>query len=124
MIRNLKYILALIGLAVLAFLIMDFTNRVSEASRLQRKKVQVEQQVIELNKTQVYLQTQVAIATSEPVVWRYVYEEKQEAQPGDIRVVPIPLPIQIPSPTPTPIIAPPEYSNWQYWWALFFDPGS
>jgi len=124
MIRNLKYILALIGLAVLAFLIMDFTNRVSEANRLQRKKVQEEQQVIELNKTQVYLQTQVAIATAEPAVWRYVYEEKQEAQPGDIRVVPIPLPIQIPSPTPTPIIAPPEYRNWQYWWTLFFDPGS
>ena len=124
MIRNLKYILALIGLAVLAFLIMDFTNRVSEANRLQRKKVQVEQQVIELNKTQVYLQTQVAIATAEPAVWRYVYEEKQETQPGDIRVVPIPLPIQIPSPTPTPIIAPPEYRNWQYWWTLFFDPGS
>ena len=124
MIRNLKYILALIGLAVLAFLIMDFTNRVSEANRLQRKKVQEEQQVIELNKTQVYLQTQVAIATAEPAVWRYVYEEKQEAQSGDIRVVPIPLPIQIPSPTPTPIIAPPEYRNWQYWWTLFFDPGS
>jgi hypothetical protein len=124
MIRNLKYILALIGLAVLAFLIMDFTNRVSEANRLQRKKVQVEQQIIELNKTQVYLQTQVAIATAEPAVWRYVYEEKQEAQPGDIRVVPIPLPIQIPSPTPTPIIPLLEYSNWQYWWALFFDPGS
>jgi len=124
MIRNLKYILALIGLAVLAFLIMDFTNRVSEANRLQRKKVQEEQQVIELNKTQVYLQTQVAIATAEPAVWRYVYEEKQEAQSGDIRVVPIPLQIQIPSPTPTPIIAPPEYRNWQYWWTLFFDPGS
>ena len=124
MIRNLKYILALIGLAVLAFLIMDFTNRVSEASRLQRKKVQVEQMVIELNITQVYLQTQVAIATAEPAVWRYVYEEKLEAQPGDIRVVPIPLPIQILSPTPTPIIAPPEYRNWQYWWTLFFDPGS
>lgn len=124
MIRNLKYILALIGLAVLAFLVMDFTNRVSEASRLQRKKVQVEQQVIELKKTQIYLQTQVAIATSEPSVWRYVYEEKQEAQPGDIRVVPIPLPIQTPSPTPLPNIAPPEYSNWQYWWALFFDPES
>ena len=124
MIHNLKYFLALIGLAILAFLVMDFTNRVSEYSRLQRKKIQVEQQVTEMNTTQVYLQTQIAYATSDPAVLGYIYGEKQEQLPGDIRVVPIPMAIQTPSPTPPPINTPPEYQNWQYWWALFFDPES
>jgi len=124
MIQNLKYILALIGLAVLAFLVMDFTNRVSEYSRLQRKKEQVEQQVTEIYTTQVYLQTQVAYATSESALKAYIYGEKQEVLPGDIRVIPIPLAVETPIPTPTPIFSPPEYENWQYWWALFFDPDS
>ncbi|HEY5571891.1 MAG TPA: hypothetical protein VIK64_02655, partial [Anaerolineales bacterium] len=55
-----KYALAVIGLAVLTLLVMDFNNRMAELRRLSDQRVIVAGRATDLVRTQQNLETQIA----------------------------------------------------------------
>jgi len=116
-----KYALLVIGLVVLAFLVMDFNSRMSELRRLRDKHEVVAQRVTNMVLTQVYLETEIAYATSEQAVREWAYQEGRMVRDGDVLIVPIPM-AEI---TPTPVVVETPMaevvSPWRVWWALFFD---
>jgi hypothetical protein len=118
---NWRYPAAIIGLAVLALLVMDFNSRMAELSRLSREKEQVAAQVTDLAVTLTTLQTQIAYATSDQAVLEQAYEQGRLVRPGDVLVVPLAPPGSTPQPEPAPASTPVTYHKWQYWYALFFD---
>jgi len=70
-----KYALIIIGLFVLAYLVMDFNNRMAALRRLSAQKEDVTQQLAGQKQTEAYLQTQIAYATSDASVEQWAYEE-------------------------------------------------
>ncbi len=119
--RNVKYIAILAGLAVLAFLVIVFNNRMAEQRQLvaQAEVIRAKRDALKL--TEANLDAKIAYATSDAAVEEWSYEEARWVRPGDQPVVPI-------SPAESTPIAPQVeasdpiiYANWQVWWALFFD---
>ena len=119
--RSLRLLMIVVGLAVLAWLIIDFNSRMAELRRLSADKEQVSAQVTSLVGTQGSLQTQIAYATSENAVKEWAYQEGHWVQPGDNLVIPISPYESTPAPSPVPVVAPKVISNWQLWLALFVD---
>jgi hypothetical protein len=119
-----KYGLLAIGLVTLTFLVMDFNNRMTELRRLNGKQEEVAAEATNLMKTQVYLKTEIAFATSEGAVSQWAYEDGHWVKVGDVLVVPVEqggaTPVPTPAPTPTML---PE-TNRQVWLSLFFDKSS
>ena len=118
-----KYALIIIGLFVLAYLVMDFNHRMAALRRLSTQKEAVSEQLAGQKQTQVYLQTQIAYATSDAAVEQWAYEEGEMVRPGDNPVVPLPPAGGTPAPTPTPVVVATPVANWQFWLWLFVDPG-
>jgi cell division protein FtsB len=121
--RNLKQI-AVGGLIVVIILLMaEFNNRMTELNRLTVQRDRAAAQITNLVQTQIFVQTQIAYATSEAAVEQWAYEEGRLVRPGDNPVVPVPGggedspgPVNI-----TPINSEDYVENWQVWLALFFD---
>ena len=118
--KNFKYILVVIGLAVLTLMLMDFSNRINELGRLTDQHQLVAAQVTQLNATSVLLQTEIAAATSIAAVQERAFEQEKLAAPGQVLVVPLPAGEVTPEPTPVPEVEEISYENWQYWYVLFF----
>ena len=116
-----KQIFIVLGLAVLILLVMGFNNRIAELHRLSSQREQVSAKQTRLMRTQEYLQTQIAYATSETAVEEYARQEGHMIRPGDQPVVPLTPPGSTPVPTPSPTTRPEEVSSWDVWLALFFD---
>jgi cell division protein FtsB len=119
--QSAKYIVVLAGLVLLAFLVIVFNNRMAEQRRLVAQAEEIRAELDALRQTDASLDAQIAYATSDAAVEEWAYQEARWVRAGDRPVVPI-------SPserTPTaPSADPPEtltYTNWQVWWALFFD---
>jgi len=120
--QSAKYIVVLAGLVLLAFLVIIFNNRMAEQRQLAAQAEEIRAELDALRQTDASLDAQIAYATSDLAVEEWAYQEARWVRAGDQPVVPVsPL-------TPTPAAAPsansPEavtYSNWQVWWALFFD---
>jgi len=119
-----KYALIITGVVVLAYLVMDFNNRMAALRHLTAEKEVVAAELGSLEKTQVALQTQIAFATSEAAVEKWAYEEGHMVQPGDNPVIPIAPAGSTPVPTPLPESSRTTVSNWQMWLWLFVDPKS
>ena len=117
-----KYALIIIGLFVLAYLVMDFNNRMAALRRLSAQKEDVTQQLAGQKQTEAYLQTQIAYATSDASVEQWAYEEGDLVRSGDNPVVPLPPAGGTPVPTPTRVVAATPAANWQFWLWLFVDP--
>src|SRR5574341_2238653 len=117
-----KYALIIIGLFVLAYLVMDFNNRMAALRRLSTQKEGVTQQLAGQYQTQAYLQTQISYATSDASVEQWAYEEGDMVRSGDIPVVPLAPASGTPVPTPTRVVAATQAANWQFWLWLFVDP--
>ena len=66
--RSWRYSLIVVGIAVLVLLVMDFNSRMSELRRLSTERDRTSTTITALASTRVYLETQVAYATSEPAV--------------------------------------------------------
>jgi hypothetical protein len=109
------------GLVILVFVMMTLFGRISELARLVNQRNAVSTEIGNLEKTHVYLQTQVAYATSVRAVEDYAREEGHMALPGDKIIVPLPLPGETPQPKTVPVPTLKKYPAWQIWWALFFD---
>lgn len=110
-----------VGCVILILLIIHFSNRMAELRRLNNEKERVAEQVTSLVETQVYLQTEVAYATSEAAVYRWAYEYRRMTKPGDQLVIPIQAPGSTPIVTPEVTPTPEVIHNWQVWLSLFVD---
>jgi hypothetical protein len=115
--------LAVVILAILFFMVMDFNSRMAEWRKLTLKRDQVAVQATGLARTQVGLQTQIAQATSPAGVLQWAYEDGHWARKGDVVVVPLPGPAES---TPVPVTQEPSATpilvgNWQLWLSLFID---
>ena len=95
-----KYALAVIGLAVLTLLVMDFNNRMAELRRLSDQRVIVAGRATDLVRTQQNLETKIAYATSEAAVLEWAYQEGKWVREGDVPIVPLAEPGSAPEPTP------------------------
>jgi cell division protein FtsB len=119
--RTWKYILSALGVVILVLLIMDFNSRMAELRRLTSEKEIVGAQATQLVKTNEYLVTQVAHATSEQVVEEWARVNQRSYQEGDYLVVPLAPANSTPVPTITPAVTPIVIENWDLWMGLFFD---
>jgi cell division protein FtsB len=109
------------GLVILVFIMMTLFGRISELARLVNQRNAVNTEIANLEKTHVYLQTQIAYATSVKAVEDYAREEGHMALPGDKIIVPLPPPGETPQPKTVPVPTLEKHPAWQIWWALFFD---
>ena len=116
-----KYALIVIGLVVLTMLIMDFNNRMAEQRRLSDKREDVAVEATDLMYTQVYLETQIAYATSEAAVQDWAYEEGHMVREGENLVIPLEYPGFTPEVTVIPTITPEPETNFQIWLSLFLE---
>jgi hypothetical protein len=116
-----KYALLVIGLIVLTLLVMDFNNRMAELSRLSDKREDVASEATDLMHTQVYLETQIAYATSEAAVNQWAYEEGHMVREGENLVIPLEYPGFTPEVTIIPTATPEPESNIQIWFSLFLE---
>jgi hypothetical protein len=116
-----KYALIVIGLVVLTLLVMDFNNRMAEQRRLSDKKEEVAVEATDLMHTQVYLETQVAYATSESAVEDWAYEEGHLVREGENLVIPLAYPGFTPEVTIIPTTTPEPETNFQIWLSLFLE---
>ena len=116
-----KYALLVIGVIVLAFLVMDFNNRMAELSRLSDKKEEVAAEATQLVNTQVHLETQIAFATSQGAVEEWAYEEGHMVREGENLVIPLEYPGFTPKVTLIPTATPEPKSNLQIWYSLFLE---
>jgi hypothetical protein len=119
--RSWKYVLSGLGIVILVLLIMDFNSRMAELRRLTSEKDIVGAQATQLVQTNVYLETQIAYATSERAVDEWARENQHMQQPGDNPVVPIAPANSTPVPTATPAVTPIVVDNWDLWMGLLFD---
>ena len=120
--QSAKYIVVLAGLALLAFLVIIFNNRMAEQRQLVAQAEIFQAELDALRLTEANLDAQIAYATSDLAVREWAYQEARWVRPGDQPIVPV-------SPSEATPVAPPteaqqetlSYSTWQVWWALFFD---
>lgn len=116
-----KYALLVIGLVVLTLLVMDFNNRMAGLRRLSDKREDVAIEGTDLMHTQVYLETQIAFATSEAAVNEWAYEEGHMVREGENLVIPLEYPGFTPKVTIIPTATPEPESNLQIWFSLFLE---
>ncbi len=116
-----KYALVIIGLVVLVLLVMDFNNRMAELRRLSDKKEDVAVEATQLMHTQLYLETQLAYATSEAAVNEWAYQEGHMVREGEHLVIPLEYPGITPEVTFIPTETPEPETNFQIWFSLFLE---
>ncbi len=116
-----KYALIVIGLAVLTMLVMDFNNRMAAQQRLSDKREDVAVEATDLMYTQVYLETQIAYATSEAAVQDWAYEEGHMVREGENLVIPLEYPGFTPEVIVIPTTTPEPETNFQIWLSLFLE---
>ncbi len=122
--QSVKYIVVLGGLILLAFLVIVFNNRMAEQRHLVAQAEIIRAELESLQLTDANLDAQIAYANSDLAVEEWAYQEARWVRAGDLPVVPVSPSTPIPAASaltdlPEPVI----YSNWQVWWALFFDEG-
>ena len=116
-----KYALMVIGLVVLTLLVMDFNNRMAEQRRLSDKREDVVIEATDLRQTQVFLETQIAYASSDAAVQEWAYEEGHMVREGENLVIPLEYPGFTPEVTVIPTATPEPETNFQIWLSLFLE---
>jgi len=116
-----KYALIVIGLVVLTLLVMDFNNRMAGQRRLSDKREDVVIEATQLRQTQVFLETQIAYASSDAAVQEWAYEEGHMVREGENLVIPLEYPGFTPEVTVIPTTTPEPETNFQVWLSLFLE---
>ena len=116
-----KQILMIGGLLVLVVLVMDFNSRMAELLRLSEQAEQVSVRATDKIQTRVFLETQIAYATSDSAVEEWARVQGHMIQPGDRPVVPVAPTQPAVRTAPTPQVLTETASNLDFWIALFFD---
>jgi cell division protein FtsB len=119
-----RYLVLLAGLALLAWLVIEFNSRMTELNRLTADRQEIQARFNEVAGTKAALETQVAYAASDKAVEDWAYEQGHMIRPGDVPVIPLQSTVTAPVPTPRPTATVSEMSNWESWVALFTGPKS
>ncbi|MDX1437828.1 MAG: hypothetical protein R3335_13530 [Anaerolineales bacterium] len=117
---RIRQIAIIAGMVVMVLLVMDFNTRMAELSRLESYSEQVSVDATESLQTLVYLETQIAYATSDQAVEDWARVQARMIRPGDHPIIPLPGEGQLPTPTPMPVETPTPVAPWQVWLDLFF----
>ena len=119
--RNyIKEILIITGLLVLVLIVMDYNTRIEKLNHLNEKALSARAVATHAVETQLALQTQIAIATSDPVTEGEA-RANGEIQEGDTRIVPLSAPGNLPPDVIVSTPVPERLMKWEIWYALFFD---
>jgi hypothetical protein len=114
-------VIAVIGIAILVFLVMDFNSRLEELYRLQKQASTVRVRATEVMSTQYNLQTAVAYSNSDLAVQEWARVQSGLVQPGDVRIEPMSEPgATQPAPLVPPVLEPTPLSNWDTWMIVVF----
>jgi len=116
---NDRRIILVFVIILLVLLMMDFNNRMVRALQLQEQAQTLSTQAVELQQTKIYLEAQLAYATSEKAVEQWAREDEKLIQPGDIPVVILPPSQPTSTLTPAPPIEEQALSNFEIWKELF-----
>jgi len=113
-------VLIIIGLSV----IIDFNRKIQAGQRITGEANQMRAEVTALAATKAALATELAYASSDAYVASWAHSDGRYVQPNEILVVPLPAKNVTPVPSaPVRIVQKPP-SNFEIWWALFFETGS
>jgi cell division protein FtsB len=118
-----KRVLSISGLIILLLIIIGFSRRVAEFTRLSSQLDRESGRITELVSTQAYLQDQIVFATSEAAVEQWAREDGRLAQPGDFAVIPLPQEGTLPQVAEAAEATQRQISNWQTWIEWFFYDG-
>jgi len=110
----------LLGAAVAILILGDLNRRMTDARRLERDSRQLSTEVAALELANQALQTQVAMATSDPAVEEWARSQGRLVLPGERLIVPLPAEPVTGGPPPDDAepVEPP--TNWEVWQALLF----
>jgi hypothetical protein len=117
---NLRRVVGIIFIVILAFAVLEFNRRLEELKLLDKQHELVFEQATQAVQTQVALQTQVAYAGSTAAVEEWARSEGKYIQDGDLPMVPIAQPGSAPMEAATLAPQPTPQPNWLEWWDLFF----
>ena len=104
---------------VLILLMMDFNNRMVRALELEQQAEAMTTRMAELEQTKVYLEAQIAYATSVKAVEQWAREDAKLIKEGDIPIIILPPSKPTPMPTPVPRVEEKPISNLEIWKELF-----
>ncbi|MBX3047599.1 MAG: septum formation initiator family protein [Anaerolineales bacterium] len=112
-----------VGAMLLVFVLLAFTQRVSEYLRLSEQLENQQARLTELAATQTSLEDQIAYATSQAAVEEWAREDARWSRDGDFVVIPI-APADA---TPEAVVqfqaTPAVSSPWDAWMNWLFYPG-
>jgi cell division protein FtsB len=113
--------IAIVGLVIIFFfMILGLNSRLSELFRLSDQQSIMQTKVASLKNTDIALNTQIAIATSDLAVEAWARDQGHMAQPGDMVIVPIQPFNTTQNQSYLATKTPNSIENWQIWWDLFF----
>ena len=118
---NVRRVVAIIGMLILVFVVLEFNRRLEELQLLNEQNELMHVQATQAIQTRSALETQVAYAGSNAAVEEWARTDGHFIQDGDLPVVPIGQPGAAPIEASTPVPTPTPMQNWQVWWDLFFD---
>ena len=104
---------------LLVLMMMDFNNRMVRALELEEQAQAMTTRIAELEQTKVYLEAQIAFATSEKAVEQWAREDAKLIKEGDIPIIVLPPSAPTPTPTPVPLVQEKPLSNFEIWKELF-----
>ena len=119
--KNTRFIIIVLGLALMILLVRDFNSRMAELRRLKAEKEHVSAQVTSLVETKTALEAQLEYAKSDDAVRAWAYEEGKMAQPGDTVIRPVPAEGEAEAAEPTSRPEPAIVQNWELWLAMFVE---
>ena len=104
---------------LLVLLMMGFNNRMVRALELEEQAQAMTTRMAELEQTKVYLEAQIAFATSEKAVEQWAREDAKLIKEGDIPIIVLPPSAPTPTPTLVPLVHEEPLSNFEIWKELF-----
>jgi cell division protein FtsB len=116
---NDRRLILVVAIILLIFLMMDFNNRMVRALELEQQAQAMTTRMAELEQTKVYLEAQIAYATSEKAVEQWAREDAKLIKEGDIPIIILPPSGATLTPTPSPLVDEKPLSNLEIWKALF-----
>jgi cell division protein FtsB len=112
---NRKQFVTIALLVMFVFLMMDFNGRLTELSRQNARRDQVQTEVQNLSWTEEALKGQVLYATSEAAVEDWAREQGHMSRPGDVVIIPLPQGEVAESIVVTPVPTARPLDNWEVW---------
>ena len=115
-----KQIAIIVLVIIFFFMLLGLNSRLSELFRLSDQQKIMQTKVASLKNTDISLNTQIAIATSDLAVEAWARDQGHMAQPGDMVIVPIQPSLATKDLSYQATKTPNSIENWQIWWDLFF----